>query len=141
MFWAIIRAMRGLRMHWIRAAGLAVLYAGVGLLGRALIIPALFIAPIRLSIGVAATALVLNPPSTWWIYLLALVPFHLWQRNPANSITIALQYFAANALGALVGRRTSISRQPEDVRRLPACRRPGRPHRRRLDRHLVDHPP
>ncbi len=89
------------RAHWLRAGALAVLYAGVSLLGRALMIPDLFIAPIRLSIGVTATALLLSPPSTWWIYLLALLPFHLWQRNPENGITVALQYYAASALGGL----------------------------------------
>jgi len=88
--------------HVLRAAGLAVLYAGVGLLARALIIPDLFIAPIRLSIGVACAALLLSPARTWWIYILALLPFHLWQRNPVNGITIAMQYFAATAVAALV---------------------------------------
>jgi PAS domain S-box-containing protein len=94
-----------MRGHWLRAAGLAALYAGVSLLGRALIIPAVFIAPVRLSIGVAATALILNPPSTWWLYLLALAPVHLWQfwqSSSPHALTIALQYFAATAAGALV---------------------------------------
>ena len=93
---------RSIGAHWARAALLAVLYAAVSFIGRTIIIPDVFIAPIRLSIGVAATALILNPPSTWWLYLLALLPFHLWQRNPANGITIALQYFAASGAGALV---------------------------------------
>ena len=86
----------------MRAAWLAVLYAAVGLIGRALLIPDLFIAPIRLSIGVACVALLLAPRSSWWLYVLALLPFHLWQRNPTNGVTIAMQYFAASAIGALV---------------------------------------
>ena len=90
--------------HWARAAVLAVLYAAVSLIGRAIIIPDVFIAPIRLSIGVAAAALILTPPSTWWLYVLALAPSHLWQvwqSSSHNAPAIALQYFSATAAGAL----------------------------------------
>jgi hypothetical protein len=40
--------------------------------------------------------------ATWPLYLAALLPAHLFLRNPANGFSIALEYFAANAIGALV---------------------------------------
>jgi PAS domain S-box-containing protein len=85
-----------------RAAALAVVYAITTFVGRHLIIPEVFVAPVRLSMGVASFALAVSPVATWPLYVAALVPAHLVLRNPANGFGIAFQYFAANAIGALV---------------------------------------
>src|SRR6476620_4991387 len=85
-----------------RAAALAVAYAITTQVGRHLIIPEVFVAPVRLSMGVASFALAVSPVATWPLYLAALLPAHLLLRNPANGFSIALQYFAAHAIGALV---------------------------------------
>jgi hypothetical protein len=82
-----------------RAAALAVAYAITTQVGRHLIIPEVFVAPVRLSMGVASFALAVSPVATWPLYLAALLPAHLFLRNPANGFSIALQYFAANAIG------------------------------------------
>jgi len=84
------------------ATALAVVYAITTLVGRHLIIPEVFVAPVRLSMGVASFALAVSRAATWPLYLAALLPAHLLLRNPANGFSIALQYFAANAIGALV---------------------------------------
>src|SRR5262249_5042267 len=80
----------------------AVVYAATTAISRHLIIPEVFVAPVRLSMAVATVALLISPVSTWPLYLIALLPAHLLVRNPANGFSIALQYFAANAIGAVV---------------------------------------
>jgi len=81
----------------------AVVYAAANLISATLIIPSVYIAPVRLGPGVALTALLLMPPNRWWVALLAMVPFHAWFGDPSNYYTVSLQYFAANAGEALVG--------------------------------------
>jgi PAS domain S-box-containing protein len=85
-----------------KAAALAVVYACTTVIGRHLIIPEVFVAPVRLSMGVASFALAVTPVATWPLYIAALLPAHFLLRNPANGYSIALEYFAANVVGALV---------------------------------------
>ena len=80
----------------------ATAYAAANLISAALIIPSVYIGPVRLGAGVAMTALLLTPPKRWWVVLLAMVPFHAWVGDPSNYYTVSLQYFAANAGEAFV---------------------------------------
>jgi signal transduction histidine kinase/integral membrane sensor domain MASE1 len=85
------------------ALAVAIAYAAANLISAALIIPSVYIGPIRLGPGVAMAALLLASPNRWWVVLLAMVPFHAWVGDPSNYYTVSLQYFAANAGEALVG--------------------------------------
>jgi PAS domain S-box-containing protein len=80
----------------------AALYAVASLPGHALVIPNVFVSPMRLSAGAVIAALTLIPTRSWWIVLLAMVPAHAWAGDPATRYVVALQYFSANAAEALV---------------------------------------
>ena len=112
-------------MSLLVALAVAIVYAAANLIGAALIIPSVYIAPVRLGAGVAMAALLLTPPKRWWVVLLAMVPFHAWFGDPSNYYTVSLQYFAANAGEALVAATI--------VRRL----NPGEPRLTNLTRCLV----
>jgi signal transduction histidine kinase/integral membrane sensor domain MASE1 len=89
------------RQIWY-AVIVAILYAIASVPGTALLIPNVFVAPIRLSAGVAIAALVLTPTRNWWLVLLALVPRHAWVGDPATRYAVALQYLAANVAEAVL---------------------------------------
>ena len=103
------------RQLW-SAAAVAILYAIASEPGQALLIPNVFVAPIRLSAGVAIAALMLTPTRHWWIVLLALIPRHAWVGDPANYYAVALQYFVTNGAEALLVAfilRTLLGPRPE----------------------------
>jgi PAS domain S-box-containing protein len=92
---------------------LGVAYAAAVWIAGAISIPNVSIAPIRLPNAIAIAALLLSPPSTWWIYLLAIVP-----RNIVRGPEISLLYIVANSLEivitATVMRRVSRGRPQLD---------------------------
>jgi integral membrane sensor domain MASE1 len=63
---------------------LGLAYAGAVWIAGAISIPNVSIAPIRLPNAIAIAALLLTPPSTWWIYLLAIVPRNI-VRGPRSA--------------------------------------------------------
>ena len=85
------------------AAAVACLYGAASWPGHAIVIPNVFVAPIRLSAGLAIAALILAPARLWWLVLLAMIPSHAWVGDPANRYAVAMQYFTANAAEALAG--------------------------------------
>jgi signal transduction histidine kinase len=104
-----------------QAALLGVVYFGAVNLATAISIPNVSIAPIRLPNAFAITALLLTPPSTWWIYLLAIVPRNLWgfpdwtigaRYLLANSTEIVI---AAAAVRRIAGSRPRLERLSETL--------------------------
>src|SRR5215831_18399108 len=97
----------------VRAALLGAAYWAAVVLAGAISIPNVSIAPIRLPNAIAIVALLLTPPSTWWVYLLAIVPRNTSFTNAAAGFfhdpSISLLYLTANSLEivatALVMRR------------------------------------
>ena len=83
-------------------AAVAIFYALASMPGTALLIPNVFVAPLRLSAGAATAALLLAPTRSWWLVLLALLPRHAWAGDPSTRYLVALQYLAANAAEALI---------------------------------------
>jgi PAS domain S-box-containing protein len=81
-----------------QAALLAVAYAAAVRIATAISIPNVSIAPIRLPNAIAITALLLTPPATWWVYLLAIAPPNVTFASP----TVGLLYLLANALEILI---------------------------------------
>ena len=77
-----------------QAALLGLAYAAAVRVAGAISIPNVSIAPIRLPNAIAIAALLLTPPSTWWLYLLAIVPLNLRPGDPLVSVL----YVAANSL-------------------------------------------
>ncbi|HEX3644022.1 MAG TPA: MASE1 domain-containing protein, partial [Vicinamibacterales bacterium] len=77
-----------------QAALLGLAYAAAVRVAGAISIPNVSIAPIRLPNAIAIAALLLTPPSTWWLYLLAIVPRNL---RPDDSL-VSLLYVVANLL-------------------------------------------
>jgi PAS domain S-box-containing protein len=77
-----------------QAALLGLAYAAAVSIAGAISIPNVSIAPIRLPNAIAIAALLLTPPSTWWLYLLAIVPRNLLFGDPL----VDLLYVAANSL-------------------------------------------
>ena len=77
---------------------LGVAYAAAVRMATAISIPNVTIAPIRLPNAFAITALLLTPPSTWWVYLLAIVPMHLGLPNASAGAI----YFVANSVESLI---------------------------------------
>ena len=77
-----------------QAALLGLAYAAAVWIAGAISIPNVSIAPIRLPNAIAIAALLLTPPSTWWLYLLAIVPPNLLFGDPV----VDLLYVAANSL-------------------------------------------
>jgi PAS domain S-box-containing protein len=102
----------------IQAAALGAAYWAAVSLAGAISIPNVSIAPIRLPNAIAIVALLLTPPRTWWVYLLAIVPRNTSFSNPAASIlhdpSISLLYLTANSfeivVTALVMRRVGRGR-------------------------------
>src|SRR5688572_8181629 len=80
----------------------AALYAVASQPGHLLVIPNVFVSPLRLSAGAAIAALLLVPTRQWWLVLAAMLPTHAWAGDPSTWYLVALQYFAANAAEALV---------------------------------------
>ena len=89
------------RLGWFVAA-VAIAYALAGMPGEALLIPRVFVAPLRLSAGVAMAALLLSPKRYWWLVFVALLPRHAWVGDPSTRYLVALQYLAATVGEALV---------------------------------------
>jgi signal transduction histidine kinase len=83
------------------AVAVAVAYAVASLPGQALLIPNVFVAPIRISAGVAIAALTFAPTRHWWLVVLALIPLHAAVGDPSTMYRVARQYFAANTAEAL----------------------------------------
>src|SRR5262245_23864173 len=77
-----------------QAATLGVVYFGAVSLATAISIPGVSIAPIRLPNAFAIFALLLTPPSTWWVYVLAIVPPNIFR---FLDWTIAARYVLANS--------------------------------------------
>src|SRR5258708_18676217 len=77
-----------------QAALLGLAYAAAVRVAGAISIPNVSIAPIRLPNAIAIAALLLTPPSTWWLYLLAIVPRNLRPDDPL----VSLLYVVANSL-------------------------------------------
>jgi integral membrane sensor domain MASE1 len=71
-----------------------VVYFSAVNLATAISIPGVSIAPIRLPNAFAIVALLLSPPSTWWVYLLAIVPPNVFR---FLDWTIAARYVLANS--------------------------------------------
>src|SRR5262245_31902004 len=82
-----------------QAAALGVVYFGAVTLAGAISIPGVSIAPIRLPNAFAITALLLTPPSTWWIYLVAIVPRNIYG---FTTWTIGARYLLANSTEILI---------------------------------------
>jgi two-component system cell cycle sensor histidine kinase/response regulator CckA len=77
-----------------QAALLGLAYAAAVRVAGAISVPNVSIAPIRLPNAIAIAALLLTPPSSWWLYLLAIVPLNLRPGDPLVSVL----YVAANSL-------------------------------------------
>src|SRR5690349_14761720 len=83
----------------VQAATLGVVYFNAVNLATAISVPGVSIAPIRLPNAFAIAALLLTPPSTWWVYLLAIVPRNVYG---FPDWTIGARYLAANSLEIVV---------------------------------------
>jgi PAS domain S-box-containing protein len=77
-----------------QAALLGLAYAAAVRVAGAISIPNVSIAPIRLPNAIAIAALLLTPPSTWWLFLVAIVPLNLRPGDPLVSVL----YVVANSL-------------------------------------------
>jgi PAS domain S-box-containing protein len=93
-----------------QAALLGVVYAGAVRIATAISIFNVSIAPIRLPNAFAITALLLTPPSTWWLYLIAVVPRNVTFASPAVSLFYLAANFLEIVLTALVMRRVARGR-------------------------------
>jgi PAS domain S-box-containing protein len=82
----------------VRATLLGVAYFAAVRVATAISIPGVSIAPIRLPNALAITALLFAPPSTWWVYLIAIAPRNVIFSNPAVSVL----YMFANSLEIVV---------------------------------------
>ena len=107
-------ARRAAPAYLLFAAAVASLYGAATLPSHLLLIPNVFVSPIRLSAGMAIAAMTVAPTRLWWLVLLAMIPAHAWAGDPATRYLVALQYFLANVAESLVA--ASVLRRLVGVR-------------------------
>ena len=91
--------------EWVRAAAVAVLYYFSALIGQALALPFSPVSALWLPNALLIGVLLMTPRRRWWMYLLAILPVHLFAQFPLPDVSAkpaALQYLVNCAI-ALIG--------------------------------------
>ena len=108
--------------HLMGPFATAFAYYVAAVLGSALAFPAAPVSAFWAPNALLMAALLLAPPQRWWIYLLAIAPFHvLAQLSTTAPVQILIQY-VLNCAEALIGAAALVHRRPP--------RRVGTPPRR-----------
>jgi signal transduction histidine kinase/integral membrane sensor domain MASE1 len=113
---AVVHRLDEMRSSIATATGVAVVYFLAAKLGEALAFPSAPVSALWAPNAILFAALLLAPVRRWWLYLLAILPFHLAAQLPVSPIEqVAVQY-VANCAESILGAAALLWLEPDPKR-------------------------